>query len=74
MVRDIPMILLLWLLDIPTPTGLGMLRIEKTHLMFVFLLVIVLWLGLVRNKTLYPYLPLKLNILLLEVVVCNSCG
>nr|CAN78526.1 hypothetical protein VITISV_001832 [Vitis vinifera] len=32
--------------DIPTPTRSGMLRIEKTHLMFVSLLVIVLWFGL----------------------------
>ena len=39
-----------------------------------FLLVIVLWLGLVRNKTLYPYLLSKQSKLLLEAVVCNSYG
>ena len=54
--------------------GAKMSRIEKTHLVLVLLLVIVLWLNLVRNKTLYPYLLLKLNILLLEVVIHNSCG
>ena len=49
-----------------------MLKIEKTHLVFFSLLVIVLWLDLVRNKTLYPYLLFKLNMLLLEFVVHNS--
>ena len=39
-----------------------------------FLLVIVLWLGLVRNKTLYPYLLSKQSKLLLEAVVRNSYG
>ena len=38
-----------------------------------FLLVIVLYLSLVRNKTLYLYLLPKLNTLLLEVLH-NSCG
>ena len=49
-------------------------RIEKAYLMLVFLLVIVLWLGLVRNKTLYPYLLSKLSILLLEAIVHKFCG
>ena len=39
-----------------------------------FLLVIVLLLCLVRNKILYFYLLLKLNILLLDVAVHNSYG
>ena len=39
-----------------------------------FLLLIVLWFGLVRNKILYLYLLSKLNTLLLEVIVHNSCG
>ena len=39
-----------------------------------FLLVIVLWLGLVRNKTPYPYLLSKQSKLLLEAVVRNSYG
>ena len=44
---------------------LKMLRIEKAHLMLVFLLVIVLWLGLVRNKIFYLYLLSNVRILLL---------
>ena len=72
-------LILLWLLDISMLTRLEMLRIENTHLMFffiffLFLLVFVLWLGLVWNKTLYPYLLLKLSILLLKIVVHNSYG
>ena len=69
-------LILLWLLDILILTRPDMLRIEKTHLVFFIfiLLVFVLWLGLVWNKTLYPYLLLKLSILLLKIVVCNSCG
>ena len=47
---------------------LEMLRIEKALLVFVFLLVIVLWLSLVRNKTLYPYLLSKLIMLLLKLL------
>ena len=68
------MILLLLFLVISMLIGPKMLRIEKTHLVLVFLLVIVLCLGLVRNTTQYLYLLLKLNTLLLEVVVHNSCG
>ena len=66
--------------------GLIMLRIEKAPedrkntygacllllLLLLLLLVIVLWLGLLRNKTLYPYLLSKLSILLLGVVARNS--
>ena len=48
--------------------------IKKKHLVLVFLLVIVLWLGLVRNKTLYPYLLPKLSILLLRTIERNSYG
>ena len=51
-----------------------MSRIEKTHLVSAFSLVIFLWLDLVRNKILYLYLLPKLNRLLLEAVVHNSCG
>ena len=68
------MILLLLFLVISMLIGPKMLRIEKTHLVLIFLLVIVLCLGLVRNTTQYLYLLLKLNTLLLEVVVHNSCG
>ena len=47
---------------------------KNTSSVCFFLLVIVLWLGLVRNKTLYPYPLFKLSILLLGVVIRNSCG
>ena len=47
---------------------------RKTHLVLIFLLMIVLWLGSVRNKTLYPYLQPKLSILLLGAIVRNSYG
>ena len=50
------------LLDIPMLTRLKMLRIEKTYLVLVSLLMIILWLGLVRNKNLYLYQLSKLNI------------
>ena len=66
--------LLLWLLDIPMLTRPKTLRIEKPHMVLVFLLVIVLQLGLVRNKTLYPYLLLKMSILLLGAIVRTSYG
>ena len=74
MVCGIPLIILLGLLVIPMLIGLKMSRIEKTHLVSAFSFVIFLWLDLVRNKILYLYLLPKLNRLLLEAVVHNSCG
>ena len=63
MVCGIPMISLLSLLDISMLTRPKMLRIEKAYLVLVSLSMIILWLGLVRNKTLYLYQLSKLNIL-----------
>ena len=49
-------------------------KIEKTHLVFVMLLVIILWLDLVRNNILYLYLLPKQSISLLGAIVWNSYG
>ena len=71
MVSDDSSLMIVGYSDVDWPETL---KIEITHLVLVFLLEIVLWLSLVRNKILYLYLLLKLRILLLGVVVCNSYG
>ena len=48
--------------------GSKMLRIEKTHMMLAFLLVIVLWVGVVRKKK-----SISLSIVEVEYIVAESC-
>ena len=69
MVCGIPMILLLWLLDIPILIGSEMLRIEKTHLVFLFYFINDRLLAWLSKKFFF----ISLFIVEVEYVVVGSC-
>ena len=69
MVYGILMIHFLLLLVILMLTGSKMLRIEKTHLVLVFSLVIFLWLGLVKKQNF-----VSLSTTEDEYIVVGSCS